>query len=303
MGKSAVRFACVFWRGQRFRAGVHHARGVGHPTPPTHPTHPAHPIYNSSHYNPTDRPHTPQAMPPRAKPNASTGSSSSSFLLFVLYPILLLLPLIAVGTVPLKRLPATATLPPAPSLDQVSEYTLRTAAFPSLFSLFLSLPPPSAPLHGEYLAEILDAGSFPANVLGWAGFNPFFPGVWVGKAFVEGEDGGWGYNVLRFALGAFVHRRFRMATSIQPSTWDGKPSFELQYGAQPHILGSFNMRDEVREVHPGLYLGMGTFGYTEAKRREDPLPFLLRGPFHPPVPGEVKEGYVELGGGVGKKEA
>jgi len=48
----------------------------------------------------------------------------------------------------------------------------------------------------------------------------------------------------------------------------------------------------VREVKPGLYLGMGTFGYSAAKRHEDPLPFLLRGPFQPPKPEEVKEGLL-----------
>lgn len=39
------------------------------------------------------------------------------------------------------------------------------------------------------------------------------------------------------------------------------------------------MRDEVREVRPGLYLGLGAFGLRHA-RRVQPLPFLLRGPFN-----------------------
>jgi hypothetical protein len=179
----------------------------------------------------------------------------------------------------------------------MTDYHLRTAPFPTLFHLFLSLPPPSTPLDGEYVAEILDAGSLPANILGWSGFSPFFPGSWVGKAFVpaaagegEGEEGkSFGYNSFVWLNGK-LYRRFKMATSVQPSTWDGKPSFELQYAGQKHLLGAMKMRDEVREIKPGLYLGMGTFGFTEAKRRLDPLPFVLRGPFHAAVPEEVKEG-------------
>jgi hypothetical protein len=40
------------------------------------------------------------------------------------------------------------------------------------------------------------------------------------------------------------------------------------------------MRDEIREVKPGLYLGLGTFGFTDGKRREA-FPFFLTGPHAP----------------------
>jgi hypothetical protein len=225
-------------------------------------------------------------------------SSPSRALSTVAYGLVLLVPVfitVIIGLVPLKNFPTNdVSVPPFDLLQRanVTEYTLRSAPFPSLFYLFLSLPPPSGPLHGEYLAEILDAGSLAANVLGWIGFTPFFPGAWIGKSFVEATDekDGWGYNVFRW-FGARLDRRFKMHTSITTSVWDGRPSFQLQYAGETHLLGRLRMRDEVREIQPGLYLGMGTFGYSEAKRRDDPLPFLLRGPYQAPVPGAVRESF------------
>lgn len=98
------------------------------------------------------------------------------------------------------------------------------------------------------MAEILDAGSLPANVVGWIGFTPFFPGTWVGKSFVKegekrregGREGGWGYNVFRCS-GGQVSRRFQMKTSVVASVWDARPSFQLQYGDQRHLLGALLM--------------------------------------------------------------
>jgi len=40
------------------------------------------------------------------------------------------------------------------------------------------------------------------------------------------------------------------------------------------------MVDEVRQVGPDLYLGIGTWGFSDAQRRI-PLPFVLRGPVAP----------------------
>lgn len=47
------------------------------------------------------------------------------------------------------------------------------------------------------------------------------------------------------------------------------------------------MRDEVREVRPGLYLGLGAFGLRDA-RRVQPMPFLLRGPFRQSTAAEAE---------------
>lgn len=56
---------------------------------------------------------------------------------------------------------------------------------------------------------------------------------------------------------------------------------------QPHYLGHVaQMFDEVRMVEPGLYLGLGTMGPLEAMRNQ-PFPFLLRGPYNRLDPAEV----------------
>jgi hypothetical protein len=41
--------------------------------------------------------------------------------------------------------------------------------------------------------------------------------------------------------------RLKMEVSFQPSTWDGRPSMELEYGRQRHVLGRVRMRDEVSQ--------------------------------------------------------
>lgn len=93
---------------------------------------------------------------------------------------------------------------------------------------------------------MLDAGNLPANVLAWSGFTPWFPGAWVGKSFVQegeregGKEGGFAYNVFRVS-GGRVDRRFQMKTSVEPSVWDGRPSFQLQYKGEKHLLGSLLM--------------------------------------------------------------
>lgn len=58
---------------------------------------------------------------------------------------------------------------------------------------------------------------------------------------------------------------------------------------------------QVREVRPGLLLGMGTFGLSDAKRREA-LPFLLKGPYSPPKPHLFSEEVVhDLPDGMGSE--
>ncbi|TFJ81508.1 hypothetical protein NSK_007179 [Nannochloropsis salina CCMP1776] len=171
-------------------------------------------------------------------------------------------------------------------------------------SIFSGLAPPSLPLEGEYLAELLDAGTGMNNMLATLGFgNPVLPGFWVGKGFcsegdigrskgynlfmVQGEGQGESVGMERNTEGRLV-RKYHMTTQAQaPSFWDKNPSLELDYRGMQHFLGRMGMRDEVREVVPGLYLGLGSFGARES-RKSQALPFLLRGPFRPPLPlGEV----------------
>ena len=76
---------------------------------------------------------------------------------------------------------------------------------------------------------------------------------------------GWGYNFFKDQAGE-LDRKYRMRTYTQaPSVWDGEPSCVLDYTQEKHYLGRMQMRDEVREVVPGLYLGVGAFGVREAR--------------------------------------
>ena len=66
--------------------------------------------------------------------------------------------------------------------------------------------------------------------------------------------------------GSRLVRKYRMTMQADvPSVWDGKPSLELDYRGERHYLGRISMRDEVREVTPGLYLGLGSFGMREMR--------------------------------------
>lgn len=60
---------------------------------------------------------------------------------------------------------------------QTSEFALRTANFSTVMQTFFRLSPPDPPLEGEYLAELLDAGTGMNNMLATLGFgNPVLPG-------------------------------------------------------------------------------------------------------------------------------
>ena len=107
-------------------------------------------------------------------------------------------------------------------------------------------------------------------------------GYWIGKAF-RGEqvaEASQGYNYFRH-WGRVV-RRYPMLTTIAPSRYDGRPAFTLVYRAFHSACASINMVDEVRRVRPGLYLGIGTMGFS-TKQRMMPGPFQLEGPQSPYV--------------------
>lgn len=71
-----------------------------------------------------------------------------------------------------------------------------------------------------------------------------------------------------------------MLTSIGTSRYDGRPVYQLDYRPFDSLNGRINMVDEIRRLRPGVYLGIGTWGFTDAQRRV-PLPFQLVGPARP----------------------
>ncbi|KAH8068164.1 3-oxo-behenoyl-CoA reductase [Aureococcus anophagefferens] len=130
-----------------------------------------------------------------------------------------------------------------------------------------SLAPPET-VDGEWDGELEFLGGPPLN-----GFitNRLFTvggGRWLGKAF--GPDGD-GAN--RFA-GGVAGRPFRYA--VEASRLDGKPALVLNYAAAGDRLWgtTLRMRDELRELEPGVLLGLGSMAGTGGMRNN--APFVLR---------------------------
>jgi len=147
-----------------------------------------------------------------------------------------------------------------------------------LLTLFQTLEAPNIEeMHGDFAAETLRQPNLLATLSGRYGLNgPLYPGKWLSKAFRPVSDRrGCGYNSFRH-FGRVV-QRFPMATLIAPSRYDRRPAFQLVYRAYGSLFGALHMVDEVRRLEAGQYLGIGTFGFTDAQRRM-PYPFLLTGP-------------------------
>lgn len=153
---------------------------------------------------------------------------------------------------------------------------LRRLDTSGLLALFTTLEAPKiAELDGEYTAALLAQPNLFAVVTGKVSVeNPLGP--WLCKAFRPvDENSGRGYNT--FGEFGRVRQRYPMRTLLAPSRYDGAPAYTLIYRAYTSICGSIHMVDEVRRAAPGVYLGMGTWGFTDAQRRI-PRPFLLTGP-------------------------
>lgn len=162
------------------------------------------------------------------------------------------------------------------TIASVSTDQIKQLSTDELLTLFSTLEAPTiTEMDGEYQATLLRQPSTFAMLAGKVSVgNPLMP--WLCKAFrpVTSEHGR-GYNT--FALMGQVIQRFPMQTLIAPSRYDGKPAYQLVYRAYQSLCGDIHMVDEVRRLAPGVYLGIGTWGFT-AKQRQIALPFLLEGP-------------------------
>lgn len=155
-------------------------------------------------------------------------------------------------------------------------YRLSTS---ELLQLFSTLEAPTLQeMQGEYKAGLLKQPGLLARVSGWiAVANPL--SRWQCKAFRPVDDNtGRGYNT--FLQGGRIVQSYPMLTLLAPSRFDGQPAYQLVYRHFQSLCGDVNMVDEVRRVAPGLYLGIGTWGFTRAQRHT-PLPFVLEGPVAP----------------------
>ena len=178
-------------------------------------------------------------------------------------------------------------------VSDLTESDLRAMRFKDLMALFGRLPAPSLQdMDGEFAAGLLAQPNAVAQVIGHLTVNnPLMPGRWLCKAFKPvSADRGQGYNSFAH-LGRTV-RRYPMQTLIAPSRYDRRPAYTLVYAAFSSMCGAIHMVDEVRQVAPGLYLGIGTWGFTDGQRQV-PLPFVLRGPIAPYAGhiGRRKQGF------------
>jgi hypothetical protein len=162
----------------------------------------------------------------------------------------------------------------------ITALEIKTMSTASLLELFNTLEAPTiAEMQGEYTATLLRQTTAITSFLGRSFVKiPIGIGVWKCKAFRQiNEEEGQGYNGFE-SLGKFV-QRFPTRTTIAISRYDQRPVFQLDYRVFKSLLGSMNMVDEVRKVYDGLYLGIGTFGFSE-NQRMTPYPFMLEGPVH-----------------------
>ena len=167
------------------------------------------------------------------------------------------------------------------STHTLTEADLLAMGFKELMALFSGLSAPDlSEMNGEFAARLLAQPSALAQFTGNLTVNnPLMPGYWLCKAFRPvSAQSGRGYNAFTH-LGRKV-QRYSMQTLIAPSRYDGRPAYTLVYAAFKSMCGAIHMVDEVRRVAPGLYLGIGTWGFTD-RQRQVALPFVLRGPVAP----------------------
>lgn len=169
---------------------------------------------------------------------------------------------------------------------------LRAASTFELLSIFRDLDAPTIDeMEGDFDAELLSQPNLAADVNGFFAVGlPFMP--WLSKGFRPvSDDAGRGYN--SFRLFGRIVQRYPMQTRFAPSRYDGRPSYTLIYRAFPSICGAINMVDEVRRVGDGLYLAIGTWGFSR-RQRQMPLPFALRDAGRPYIGdiGTPVEGFI-----------
>lgn len=110
---------------------------------------------------------------------------------------------------------------------------------------------------GRGTALILTKTPFSRFLAGWARL-----GAWRGKQFAD--DG----VSLRNLISPFGIRAIKAAVYIGPSRVDERPCVVLDYSQTSFVARP--IRDEIREISPGLYLGMVYLG-----KRKLPVRFAL----------------------------
>jgi hypothetical protein len=150
-------------------------------------------------------------------------------------------------TASIPTAPATAvrTLDDLAALDVAQlEALYRTGKVTSLHAL------DGSPVCRMLSIRGLDKGATQRALRNFAAAS-FFP--WAGKSF-EAKSDGEGSGINRIRLGGGL-RWFPFQTRVEPSAIDGAPCILLDYDHAPNPKPIRMIRDELREVAPGLFLG------------------------------------------------
>jgi hypothetical protein len=130
---------------------------------------------------------------------------------------------------------------PSRAQEPLSLYALSRMSYPELEALYRSASagdPPAGYVRGRAI--------YPAGPLA-ATKNRAAHTVWKGKDFSAGDE-----LVNRWAAGLkAVHAR----VAVGESWLDGQPSIVMDYQGESRFIWH-DVRDELREVAPGLYLGI-----------------------------------------------
>ncbi len=105
---------------------------------------------------------------------------------------------------------------------------------------------------GRMLAVRTTDGTPVFGVLRFAAAQALFP--WDGKSF-EADSATEGKGINRVKIGPLRYAWFPFRTRIEPSVVDGAPCIYLDYEQPGNPFFIAKIRDEIREVHPGLFLG------------------------------------------------
>jgi hypothetical protein len=157
---------------------------------------------------------------------------------------------------------AATRVEPIISLD-----TLTRMSPPALTELYQNASVPiltalSGEPHGRMLA--MDAASSSTNrLVARIAARTRFP--WRGKAFSHrSADLGDGINRIRLGIDM---KWYSFQTSIAPSVLDNEPCLYLNYDLDENPWFIRRVRDELREVSPGLYMGPALLRLRTSHRR------------------------------------
>lgn len=145
--------------------------------------------------------------------------------------------------------------PPAPTLDELAALTPQ-----ELERLYRDAQPPVSlsTLDGALVGRMLSVRRLSAGPVGhmlhrWAASSRF---PWRGKTFTS-TSAAEGTGINRLQLPTLLGRQalFPFATSVAPSLLDGRDAVVLDYDRPENPPYIRRIRDELRQVGPGAFLG------------------------------------------------